>query len=120
MPALRWSVGGGASASVDAEGVFVAERPGAYVVTAMSGERSATASVVVTPRDVRREFEVVGRAPVDEFQVLEQWIVGNYMYVTSAVAGRLWVYDISNPAAPLKVDSLSVRRAHHERHQHDG
>ena len=107
MPALRWSVGGGAQASVDADGAFVADRPGAYVVTAISGERSATASVVVRPRDVRREFEVVGRAPVDEFQVLEQWIVGNFMYVTSAMAGRLWVYDISNPAAPLKVDSLA-------------
>ena len=73
----------------------------------MSGDRSATASVVVNARNVQREFEVVGRAPVEEFQVLEQWIAGNYMYVTSAVAGRLWVYDISNPAAPLKVDSLA-------------
>ena len=95
------------AASVEADGVFVAERPGAYVVTAISGERSATASVVVTPRNVRREFEVVGRAPVEEFQVLEQWIAGNFMYVTSAMAGRLWVYDITNPAAPLKVDSLA-------------
>ena len=107
MPALRWSVGGGPGGSIDSEGVFVAERPGTYVVTATSGERSATASVVVTARNVRREFEVVGRAPVDEFQILEQWIVGNYMYVTSAIAGRLWVYDISNPAAPLKVDALT-------------
>jgi len=106
-PALRWSVGGGPAATIDPDGGFVAERPGAYVVTAVSGDRIATASVVVSARNVQREFEVVGRAPVDEFQVLEQWIVGNVMYVTSAIAGRLWVYDISNPAAPLKVDSLS-------------
>jgi hypothetical protein len=106
-PALRWSVGGGPAAMIEADGVFVAERPGAYVVTAMSGEKVATASVVVTPRNVQREFEVVGRAPVEEFQVLEQWITGDFMYVTSAIAGKLWVYDISNPAAPLKVDSLS-------------
>ena len=107
MPAVRWSVGGGQAAMVEPDGAFVAERPGAYVVTAVSGDRVATASVVVSPRNVRRDFEVVGRAPVEEFQVLEQWIVGNYMYVTSAMAGRLWVYDISNPAAPLKVDSLA-------------
>jgi hypothetical protein len=107
MPALRWSVGGGPAATIEPDGGFVAERPGAYVVTALSGDRIATASVVVAPRNVQREFEVVGRAPVEEFQVLEQWIVGNYMYVTSAVAGRLWVYDITNPASPLKVDSLS-------------
>lgn len=104
--AIRWSASGG-GASIDADGGFVADRPGAYVVTAVGGDRAATASVVVTPRNVQREFEVVGRAPVEEFQVLEQWIVGNYAYVTSAIAGRLWVYDISNPAAPVKVDSLS-------------
>jgi hypothetical protein len=107
MPALRWSVGGGPAALIDPDGAFVAERPGAYVVTAVAGDRIVTASVVVSARNVQREFEVVGRAPVEEFQILEQWIVGNYMYVTSAIAGRLWVYDISNPAAPLKVDSLS-------------
>jgi hypothetical protein len=107
MPALRWAVGGGPAATIDPDGGFVAERPGAYVVTVVSGDRIATASVLVSARNVQREFEVVGRAPVEEFQVLEQWIVGDFMYVTSAVAGRLWVYDISNPAAPLKVDSLS-------------
>jgi len=106
-PAIRWSVGGGPAATVEADGVFVADRPGAYLVTALSGDRSASASVVVAPRNVQREFEVVGRAPVEEFQVLEQWITGDFMYVTSAIAGKLWVYDISNPAAPLKVDALS-------------
>ena len=56
---------------------------------------------------MQRALEVVGRTPQEEFQTLEQWIVGNHAYVTSAMAGRLWVYDISNPAAPLKVDSLT-------------
>jgi hypothetical protein len=105
-PIVRWSTSG-EGASIDAEGVFVAERPGNYVVTASSGDRAAVASVVVRPRNVQRALEVVGRAPVEEFQVLEQWIVGNHAYVTSALAGRLWVYDISNPAAPVKVDSLA-------------
>jgi hypothetical protein len=105
-PAVRWSVSG-AGASIDAEGIFVAEQPGSYVVTAASGERAAAASVVVTPRLVQRPLEVVGRTPAEEFQTMEQWIVGNYAYVTSFMAGRLWVYDISNPAAPLKVDSLT-------------
>src|SRR4029453_7130510 len=57
--------------------------------------------------NVQRTLEVVGRTPQEEFQTLEQWIVGNYAYVTSAMAGRLWVYDISNPAAPVKVDSVA-------------
>ena len=78
--AVRWSVSGDA-ASIDADGVFVAERPGTYVVTAAAGNRAASASVIVLPRNVQRTLEVVGRTPIEEFQTLEQWIVGNYAYV---------------------------------------
>jgi uncharacterized protein YjdB len=105
-PAIRWSVGA-AGASIDPDGGFVAERPGSYVVTATSGDRSGAASIVITPRNVGRELMVVGRTPLEDFQTLEQWIVGNFAYVTSAISGKLWVYDISNPAQPLKVDTLS-------------
>lgn len=105
-PVIRWSVSG-AAASIDADGAFVAEQPGAYVVTATSGDRSSAASLVVTPRNVQRELVVVGRTPMEDFQALEQWIVGDYVYVTSAISGKLWVYDISKPAAPVKVDALS-------------
>ena len=104
--AVRWSVNGD-GASIDADGVFVAERPGTYVITAAAGDRAGSSSAVVVPRNVQRALEVVGRTPTEEFQTLEQWIVGNYAYVTSALAGRLWVYDVSNPAAPVKVDSLA-------------
>jgi len=104
--AVRWSVSGD-GASIDADGVFVAERPGTYVITAAAGDRAASSSVAVVPRNVQSTLEVVGRTPAEEFQTLEQWIVGNYAYVTSALAGRLWVYDVSNPAAPVKVDSLA-------------
>ena len=105
-PSVRWSVGG-AGASIDPDGAFVAERAGAYVVTASVGDRSSVATVTVRPRDVTRGLEVVGRTPNEEFQTLEQWIVGKYAYVTSAMSGRLWVYDISNPSAPVKVDSIA-------------
>jgi uncharacterized protein YjdB len=105
-PAVRWSVTG-AGATIDADGGFVAERPGSHVVTASVGERSSIATVTVRPRDVARPLEVVGRTPLEEFQTMEQWIVGKYAYVTSIVAGRLWVFDISNPAAPVKVDSVT-------------
>jgi hypothetical protein len=105
-PTVRWSVAG-KGATIDPDGAFVAEQPGSYVVMASSGERSAVASVVVTPRNAVRPLQLVGRTPLEEFQTLEQWIVGNYAYATSFMAGRLWVYDISNPAAPVKVDSVT-------------
>ena len=59
------------------------------------------------PREVARELEVVGRTPQEEFQAAEQWIVGKYAYLSSIMAGRVWVYDISDPAKPVKVDSVS-------------
>jgi hypothetical protein len=62
---------------------------------------------VVTPRQVERRLEVVGRTPLEEFQVLEQWVFGHYLYVSSAFAGSLVVYDIANPAAPVKVETLT-------------
>ena len=102
----RWSVSG-VGATIDADGGFVAERPGSYAVTATIGDRSAVASVTVVPREVARELEVVGRTPQEEFQAAEQWIIGKYAYLSSIMAGRVWVYDISDPAKPVKVDSVS-------------
>jgi plastocyanin len=102
----RWSVSG-VGATIDADGGFVAERPGSYAVTATIGDRSAVASVTVVPREVARELEVVGRTPQEEFQAAEQWIIGKYAYLSSLMAGRVWVYDISDPAKPVKVDSVS-------------
>jgi hypothetical protein len=104
-PAIRWSLSG-SGATIDADGAFVAEQPGSYVITASSGDKNDVASIVVTPRNVARELEIVGRTPLEEFQTAEQWIVGNYAYVGS-VSGRVWVYDISNPAAPVKTDSVA-------------
>ena len=54
------------------------------------------------PRDVTRELEVVGRPPQEEFQAPEQWIMGDCGYLSSLMAGRLWVYDISDRRGPSK------------------
>jgi hypothetical protein len=104
-PAIRWSVSG-SGAAVEPDGAFVAERPGSYVITASSGDKSAVASIIVTARNVARDLEVVGRAPLEEFQTAEHWIIGDYAYVGS-MSGRVWVYDISNPASPVKTDSVA-------------
>jgi plastocyanin len=104
-PAIRWSVSG-EGAAIESDGAFVAERPGSYVITASSGDKNAAASIVVSPRNVSRELELVGRTPLEEFQTAEQWIIGNYLYAGS-MSGRVWVYDISNPAAPVKTDSVA-------------
>ena len=106
LPWVQWSVDG-AGATIDPDGGFVAERPGTFLVTATYGTRMATSSVVVAARNVQRALELVGRTPAEDFQTLEQWTVGDYLYATSALSGKLWVYDITSPSAPVKVDALS-------------
>ena len=102
----RWSVSG-PGATIDSEGGFVADIPGTYIVTATVGNVSATSSVVITPRNLEREVEVVGRAPFKEFQGAEQWIIGNYAYY-STISDRFLVYDISDPAHPKLTDTIKV------------
>ncbi|HKS27009.1 MAG TPA: Ig-like domain-containing protein [Pyrinomonadaceae bacterium] len=103
---VRWEVSGD-GAMIEPDGAFVAERPGTYVVTAISGDRSAVSSIVVSPRNAERELEVVGRAPLKDVQAAEQWIFGNYAYV-STISDKVLVYDISDPKNPKLTDTLKV------------
>lgn len=105
-PSVRWAVTG-EGALIEADGGFIAERPGSFVVTATSGNQIAVATVVVLPRKVERELTLVGRAQTKELVVSEQWIFGNYAYLAS-VSDKLLVYDISDPAQPKLTDTLKV------------
>jgi hypothetical protein len=102
----QWSVSG-AGATIDSDGGLVADLPGTYIVTATVGNLSARSSVVITPRNLERELEVVGRAPFKEFQGAEQWIIGNYAYY-STISDRFLVFDISDPAHPKLTDTIKV------------
>jgi len=104
--APRWAVSG-EGATIDNDGGFVADQAGTYVVTATIGDRVANASVVVTPRNAEREITVVGHALLKDVQAAEQWIIGNYAYV-STISDRFFVYDVSNPAQPKLIDTVKV------------
>ncbi len=105
-PSLRFSVSG-SGASIDPDGGFVAERPGAYTVLVSSGDRMASTSIRIDPRNVEREIEVVGRAAFTDLQAAEQWIFGDYAYLSS-IDDELRVYDVSDPANPKQVHTLKV------------
>ncbi|MGH9927833.1 MAG: Ig-like domain-containing protein [Pyrinomonadaceae bacterium] len=104
--AVRWTVSGPA-ATIDSDGGFVAELPGSYVITAASGPVEAIASVVVAPRNAERKLEVVGRAPIKDFEAAEEWVIGNYAYL-STISDKFLVYDISDPANPKLTDTIKV------------
>ena len=103
---VRWSVTGG-GASIFPDGAFVAEKAGTYVVTASSGQHSSSASVVVKPRNVEREVEVVSHVPMPDLQMSEEWIIGHHAYLAT-IADKLFVYDIADPASPKLLDTLKV------------
>src|SRR5215831_11910239 len=103
---VRWSVTG-SGASIYPDGAFVAEKAGTYVVTASSGQHSASASVVVRPRNVEREVEVASHVPMPDLQMSEEWIIGHHAYL-STIADKLFVYDIADPANPKLLDTLKV------------
>jgi len=107
---VRWSVSG-EGATIESDGAFVAEKPGAYVVSASAGDRQSLASVIVTPRNSERELEVIGRVTLKDAQTAEQWIIGNYAYV-STISDKLMVYDVSDPAHPKLTDTVKVDARH--------
>jgi uncharacterized protein YjdB len=111
---VRWSLSGsgsgsgsGGGAEVYSDGAFVAEKAGTYVVMASSGQHSAAASVVVRPRNVEREVDVVAHVPMPDLQMSEEWIIGHHAYL-STIADKVFVYDIADPANPKLLDTLKV------------
>src|SRR5262245_13293624 len=102
----RWSVSGD-GATIDPDGAFVAARPGAYVLTASVGDQSSVATIVVSPRNVERDLELVGRVKLKDIQCAEQWMFGNHLYV-STIWDQLQVYDISDPKNPKLTDTIKV------------
>lgn len=105
-PYVSWEVIGN-GAKIYSDGAFLAEEPGTYLVKATSGTRDVTSSVVVVPRNVERQLDVVAHVMPKDAQAAEQWVIGNNAYLSS-VADKLWVYDISEPSSPKLLDTVTM------------
>jgi len=103
---VLWSVEN-PGAEILPDGSFVAERPGTYTIEAAVGDRLASASVVVKPRNISRETEVVGHVMPKEDQFAEEWIWDHYAYL-SGISDKVYLYDIADPAHPKTADPLKV------------
>jgi hypothetical protein len=106
QPYVRWEVLGN-GATIYPDGGFVAQEPGTYIVKASSGSREATASIVVSHRNVERSLDIVAHVQPKDTQAAEEWIIGNNAYLSS-VADKVWVYDISDPVMPKLLDTVTV------------
>ena len=112
----EWSVGG-AGALIEAEGmdgVFVAERPGTYRVTALYGEgRAAVTSVEVTARIEEAELVKIGRGAAADHHSGDTWVFEgvngrDYAYVGTYMHDWMKSWDVTDPAAPILTDSVQL------------
>ena len=112
----EWSVSG-AGAQIEAdgtEGVFVAERPGTYRITAVYGEGlAAVASAAVTARIEEAELVKVGRGAAADHHSGDTWVFEgangrDYAYVGTYMYDWMKVWDVTDPAAPVLTDSVQL------------
>jgi hypothetical protein len=97
------------AATIDGDGAFVADQPGAYRVIATLGSRSAEAFVQVAARNITRPVSIVGRLALKSFGAAELWLHpdGKHAYI-STLADRVYAVDIADPAKPFITDSVVV------------
>ena len=111
-----WSVGGsGATVETDGSaGVFVAERPGTYRITALVGENAvASTNVSVEQREILGELVTVGRGPVSEHHTGDTWVFEgvdgrDYAYIGTYEYDWMKVWDVTDPANPVLTDSVQL------------
>ncbi|HWA40447.1 MAG TPA: Ig-like domain-containing protein, partial [Gemmatimonadales bacterium] len=98
------------SGLIDPDGAFVADLPGTYRVRATFAGRNAETVITVTPRDVVRPGQVVGRVPLPQGTLsMEFWLHpdGKHGYL-STLAGKVYAIDVSDPAKPVITDSMET------------
>jgi hypothetical protein len=106
--------GAAARAQILDDGRFVAEEPGLYTVMALAGDLSATTTVEITPREVRRTVEVLGRGPVIDRHTSDLWVwegVDGRDYAitgTWGAAGHAYFWDVTDPSAISLIDTVRV------------
>jgi hypothetical protein len=98
----------GPGGRVYADGAFVAEEPGDYVVTADLGGSSAQVPIRVEPRAHERRFQLVGHGGVATAHTADLWVFGNVAYLGTFGDDKLRVFDISDAANPVLTDSIQV------------
>ncbi len=104
----------GAIGQVDDRGAFVAERSGTHTVIVDGFTDSATATVAVRSRNVRKDVEVVGRGPVRDRRTSDLWVWegtdGRDYAVTGthSADGHAYFWDVTDPSAISLIDTVRV------------
>ena len=111
-----WSVtpSGASVEPVDGRGLFVAEEPGTYHVTAIAGPAIArTVSVRVAPRRHTARLELVGSGIYSTHRAGDTWVFEgvdgrDYAYLGTFYHDWMKVWDVTDPAQPVLTDSIQL------------
>jgi hypothetical protein len=112
-PAVRWSVSG-EGADIGADGGFVAERPGTYLVTVVAGAVAGTHAIRVAPR-TRQPPPGTPSPPTPAgvpsgpggpvvADARSVWVDGMFAYLADP-SGTLRIFSLETPRAPREVGS---------------
>ncbi len=104
----------GAAGFVEPDGAFVAERAGLHTVVARGGTLTARRTVRAVPRNVRKDWEIVGRGPVRDRHTSDLWVwegVDGRDYAitgTWGADGHAYFWDVTDPSSIHMVDTVRV------------
>ena len=104
----------GAAAFVEPDGAFVAERPGLHTVVVSGGGLTARRAIRAVPRNVRKDWEIVGRGPVRDRHTSDLWVWegldGRDYAITGTwgADGHAYFWDVTDPASIHLVDTVRV------------
>ena len=104
----------GAAAFVEPDGAFVAERPGLHTVVAAGGSLTARETVRAVPRDIRKDWEILGRGPVRDRHTSDLWVWegldGRDYAITGTwgADGHAYFWDVTDPTSIHLVDTVRV------------
>jgi hypothetical protein len=103
-----------ATGQINDRGAYVADVPGIHTVMATAGGATARHSFRAVPRDVVQELDIVTHGGEDWYRTTDLWAFEgmdgrDYVITGSKVSGGFaFFYDVTNPAAVTKIDSIQV------------
>lgn len=112
--ATEGMLGVAATGQINQDGAYVADVPGIHTVIATAGRASARHSYRANPREVVQEVDLVGHGAEDWYRTTDLWAFEgmngrDYVITGSKVSGGFaFFYDVTNPAAITKIDSIQV------------
>jgi len=107
-------LGQGATAQIEQDGRFVANKPGVYTLIAKSGNAIARQTVRVDHRDIQRRLEVVGHGKVIDVHTSDLWVWegvdGRDYAITGTWGGNgaAYFWDVTDPSNLMIVDTVIV------------